>query len=76
MDKFLLERYALKVGHDAGSPLIVTDRREVRGYSEFLFDHIVFSQWLVPGSRFKMHVEAVPQVVADMPHRRCLEIPM
>ena len=44
MDKFLLERYALKVGHDAGSPLIVTDRREVRGYSQFLFDHIVFSQ--------------------------------
>jgi hypothetical protein len=24
----------------------------------------------------KMHVEAVPQVVADMPHRRCLEIAM
>ena len=29
MDKFILERYALKVGHDVGSPFIVTDRREV-----------------------------------------------
>ena len=103
MDKFLFERYALKVGHDAGSPLIVTDRREVRGYSQFLFDHIVsFSlKWLVPGLRFRPYpppvlgavqtaprsgpaarhrvrgnqdVEAVPQVVADIPHRRCLEI--
>ena len=41
MDKFLLERCTLEFGRDAGSPFIVADRREVGGYREVFFDHIV-----------------------------------